>query len=399
VVDFLIVGNGMFGAAIARHLAPHAEVTVVGSGARTDGSGAYGAHHDEGRIIGDLSRDVVWSELNRRARDGMTELDPTLITPCGALTATTPGGPDYPGVAARLREESGADIRALTAHAACVGFPMARFGPDDTILYQPAAGHFSPRRYVALATQSAQGNGATVIRGIVRVLRRSAAGVEAELDDGRRLRAGAVIVASGAFVAGSDLLPVPVALRAKSEVYVMAELDDQQAAELDAMPCINRTIGHPQLADLYVLPPIRYPDGRAYLKFGANTMTDRWLPDPAAVRAWYDHGDDDGPLPAFREVLASLLPDVRVRSWHARRCADAYTAHRHPYIDVLDPGRLIIALGGNGRGAQAADAVGYLTARLALTGQWQSGIPRDPFRHVPDRGPWNGMTLLRDQSR
>jgi hypothetical protein len=62
-------------------------------------------------------------------------------------------------------------------------------------------------------------------------------------------------VASGAFAAGSDLLPVPTALRAKSEVYVMAELDDQQAAGLDAMPCINRMIGHPKLSDLYVLPP------------------------------------------------------------------------------------------------------------------------------------------------
>ena len=398
IVDFLIVGNGMFGAAIAQHLAPYAEVTVVGPEARTDGSGAYGAHHDEGRIIGDLSRDIVWSELNRRARNGMTELDPTLVTPCGALTATTPDGPGHLTVAARLREQ-GADIRALTGDAARAGFPMARFGPDETILHQPAAGHFSPRRYVARATQSAQGNGATIIPGTVRVLHTSAAGVEAELDDGRRLRAETAIVASGAFAAGSDLLPVPVALRAKSEVYVMAELDDQQAAELDAMPCITSTISHPELADLYVLPPIRYPDGRSYLKFGANTMIDHWLQAPAAVRAWYDHGDEEGPLPALREVLTSLLPDVSVRSWHTRRCADAYTAHRRPYIDILEPGRLVIALGGNGRGAQAADAVGQLTACLALTGQWQSALPRDAFRHVPAHGPWDGMTLLRDDAR
>ncbi len=396
-MDFLIVGNGMFGAAIARHLAPHASVTVAGPEARADGSRAYGAHHDEGRIIGDLSRDVVWSELNRRARDGMTELDPTLITPCGALTATTRGGPDYLSVAAGIRERQSADIRTLTADAACTCFPMVRFGPDETILYQPAAGHFSPRRYVALATQSAQADGATITSGAVRVLRASPTGTEAELDDGRRLRAEAAIVASGAFAAGSDLLPVPVALRAKSEVYAMAELDDQQAAELGAMPCINRTIDHPQLADLYVLPPIRYPDGRTYLKAGANTMIDHWLPDPAAVRAWYDHGNDDGPLPALREVLTGLLHGVRVRAWHTRRCADAYTAHRHPYIDILEPGRLTIALGGNGRGAQAADAVGQLTAGLALTGQWPSGLPRDAFRHVPGHGPWNGMTLLRDQ--
>jgi glycine/D-amino acid oxidase-like deaminating enzyme len=37
-VDFLIVGNGMFGAATARYLAPYAEVTVVGPEARADGS-------------------------------------------------------------------------------------------------------------------------------------------------------------------------------------------------------------------------------------------------------------------------------------------------------------------------------------------------------------------------
>jgi sarcosine oxidase len=399
VVDFLIVGNGMFGMAIARHLAPHAKVTVVGPEARANGSGAYGAHHDEGRIIGDLSRDVVWSELNRRARDGMTELDPTLITPCGSLTATIPGGPDYLSVAAGVRERHSADIRTLTEDEARADFPMARFGPDETIVHQPAAGHFSPRGYVALARQSAQADGATITSGTVRVLHMSAAGTEAELDDGRRLRARAAIVASGAFAAGSDLLPVPVALRAKSEIYVMAELDDQQAAELDAMPCINRTIDHPELADLYVLPPIRYLDGRTYLKVGANTMIDHWLPGPAAVRAWYDHGNDDGSLPAFREALTSLLPGVRVRTWHTRRCADAYTAHGQPYIDILEPGRLTIALGGNGRGAQAADAIGQLTAGLALTGHWQSDLPCDAFRHVPGHGSWNGMTLLRDRAR
>jgi hypothetical protein len=107
----------------------------------------------------------------------------------------------------------------------------------------------------------------------------------------------------------------------------------------------------------------------------------------AAVRAWYDHGDEDGPLPALREVLTGLLPDARIRSWHTRRCADAYTAHRHPYIDILEPGRLIIALGGNGRGAQAADAVGYLIAHLALTGQWQSGLPRDASATSPPTAP------------
>jgi sarcosine oxidase len=395
-MDFLVIGRGMFGTATARYLAPHAQVTAVGPAASADGSEAYGAHHDEGRIIGDLGRNPLWSELNRRARAGMTELDPTLITPCGALTVTTDNGPGYLGVAAEIRERHGSDIRILTSAETATRFPMLQLGSDETILYQPEAGHFSPRRYVALATQAARDQGAIIDPGTVQALRSSGTGIEAELSDGRRLRADTAIVATGAFAAGSCLLPVPLALRAKSEVYVMAELDDQQAAELHAMPCVVRTIIHPQLADLYMLPPIRYPDGRTYLKFGANTTIDRWLPDSAAVRAWYRHGDDTGPLPALRAVLADLLPGIRVRSWHTRRCADAYTAHYHPYIGTLTPG-VVAVLGGNGRGAQAADAIGHLAAQIALTGEWESDLPRAAFRPAPAPGTWSGMTLLRNR--
>jgi hypothetical protein len=51
-----------------------------------------------------------------------------------------------------------------------------------------------------------------------------------------------------------------------------------------------------------------------------------------------------------------------------------------------------------GCGAQAAEAIGQLTADLALTGQWQSDLPHTAFRRIPGNGPWHGMTLLRDQA-
>ena len=396
VMDFLIVGNGMFGAATARYLAPNASVAIIGPSASVNNIRGYGAHHDEGRIVGDFSRDGVRSELNRLARIGMTELDPHLIVPCGVLTATTSNGSDL-GVAARVSDQCGTDISILTSGEAHARFPMAAFDFGEAVLSQPDAGHFSPRRYVALCLQAARSCGTAVIPGTVQTLRVSGGGVEAGLEDGRQVRAGAAIVANGAFAAGSQLLPGPVGLRARSEVYAMAEVDEQQAAELAGMPCIKRTIEHPELADLYVIPPIRYPDGHFYIKAGANTTMDEWLTDPAAIRAWYDHGYSDGPLSALRELVTSLLPGIRVSSWHTRRCGDGHTAHAMPYIDVLEPGRLILALGGNGRGARHADAVGQLAAGLALTGEWQSSLPRDAFRHVPDGNGWTGMPLLRDQ--
>jgi sarcosine oxidase len=394
LVSFVVVGRGMFGVAVTRHLSPHADVTVVGPDPAAGGREAYGAHHDEGRIIREVSRDPLWIDLVRRARAGMSDLDASLVVPCGVLTATTQSGPDYLGVAKQIRSQRGADVRTLTPDAVRSAFPNLRFGPDESILYEPAAGHFSPRRYVALATARARAHGTTVMTGTVRTLRSSSAGVEIDLDDGSHLRADTVVIATGAFAAGSHLLPRALALRAKSEVYAMAELSDDQVRSLTGMPAVVRTVSHPDLADLYVLPPIRYPDGRVYIKVGANTMTDHWLDDPAQVRDWYHHGDSDNPLPAFREVLTDLLPHIEARSWHTRRCADAYTAHRRPYIGAIEPGRLIVALGGNGRSAQAADAIGAITAELALTGRWTTGLPPDTFQLIPAHNTWAEMTLL-----
>jgi hypothetical protein len=68
-------------------------------------------------------------------------LDPTLITLCGALTTTTPAVSDYLGVAAEIHDQHGADIRIMTADHVSAEFSMGRFGPGETILHQPVAGH------------------------------------------------------------------------------------------------------------------------------------------------------------------------------------------------------------------------------------------------------------------
>src|SRR5260370_37529749 len=266
------LGTARHGSTAARYLAPHASVSVIGPPASADGTTGYGAHYDEGRIIGDFSRDAVRSELNRLAGVGIADLDPALIIRCGVLTATTSNSADL-GVAARLREEHGTDISVLTSGEAHACFPMAAFDAGEAVLSQPDAGYCSPRRYVALCLRLARSCGAAVIPGTVQALRVSGGGVEAGFEDGRQVRAGAAIVANGAFAAGSQLLPRLVALRARSEIYAMAEVDEQQAAELAGMPCGKLTIEHPGRAARYVIPPIRHPHGHSYIKAGAKPTT------------------------------------------------------------------------------------------------------------------------------
>jgi sarcosine oxidase len=130
------------------------------------------------------------------------------------------------------------------------------------------------------------------------------------------------------------------------------------------MPPIVYRIDHPRLAELYILPPIQYPDGRYYLKLGANTVIDQFLTTVEEINSWYRAGDSQPMLEELRDMTLALFPGLRADSWHTHRCVITRTAHKRPYIDAVVPGQLYVAVGGNGQGAKAAEEVGRLAARL-----------------------------------
>ena len=83
-----------------------------------------------------------------------------------------------------------------------------------------------------------------------------------------------------------------------------------------------------------------------------------------------------------------------VLSWQTGRCIITYTTHRNPYIDELLPGRLYVAVGGNGNGAKVSDGIGRLAADLVRGLPWPAGFQRADFAvgseaiTVPER-PWD----------
>jgi len=57
------------------------------------------------------------------------------------------------------------------------------------------------------------------------------------------------------------------------------------------------------------------------------------------------------------------------------------TPSDNPYIDLIDDGRMVVALGGNGRAAKSSDEIGRIAADLLLAGAWtESEYPREEFR-------------------
>ena len=129
---------------------------------------------------------------------------------------------------------------------------------------------------------------------------------------------------------------------------------------------------------MYAVPPVRYPDGRWYLKLGAETERDHIVDDDESVRRWMAGEESESRRRPLIEKLTGMLPGVEFLSFAVKPCIYARTPTLLPFVDHLGP-RVVVAAGGNGRAAKSADAIGSLAARLALSGDWDDPLPSAVF--------------------
>ncbi len=157
---------------------------------------------------------------------------------------------------------------------------------------------------------------------------------------------------------------------------MLAHIDDGLLAELGGMPAlIDAESG------AYILPPIRYPDGRHYLKIGIGSTADpefRSLPD---LIRWFKSAGSAENRRDFQAFLTRLIPALdRCRHWHTDTCAVTWTATGLPYIDYVLDDRIAVAVVCNGKGAKSSDDWGWLAARLMAGLEWDHPVPRERLR-------------------
>lgn len=390
--SFLVIGKGLMGSAAARYLSAHSpDVALIGPDEPVDYArhdGVFSSHYDEGRITQRLARDMVWSQLAERAigQYPLLEAASGLLfhTPCGVLTVThAPGESRYVG----QRGEIAAALKAayeIYPDAAAIrqAHPLFQFTGQAQGSFEPApAGYINPRTMIRAQLHLARQQGATIVNDEVIQLCRATDHVTVTTRNGQTYQAEKVLLAAGAFVNGYDLLTRPLVVRVKSETIILARLAAADIARLSQMPALIYEIPSPVLADIYLLPPIPYPDGHTYLKMGCNTASDQTLSDMEAMRHWMIQGDSDLHKAEMQAALSDLIPTLRPLSWQTKRCLVTYTAHGKPYIDQLDD-HVFVAAGGNGTSAKSADTSGYLGAQLLLEQPWPAPFERATFQAV-----------------
>ncbi len=387
--EYLVVGKGLWGSAAARHLSAISDsVAIIGPDEPQQPEshdGIFASHYDQGRLTLRIDTNPVWMQAAVRAIDRYAALEAAsgirFHTPSGLLLAypsdvETGTNPHATAVTHNLPHDFyPAGHTNWRTH-----FPYLDFPDSHWVLYEPPpTGHINPRKLLQAQLQVAQQQGATIIREIATAVSESPEGVVVTTRSGDQVQAQKVLLAMGAYTNLFGLLERPLAITVETETIILAEVSAAQAERLADMPCLIYEIDDPDISDIYLTPPIIYPDGRFYIKMGANTPADLHPTTLDGVQEWFHNGASDAYKASLTAALQAMLPTVEFRSITTKRCIITRTANRCPMIDQVSD-HIYVAAGANGKGAKGSDTWGWLAAQLMGNGRWWDVLPRDLFK-------------------
>ncbi|RKR91088.1 glycine/D-amino acid oxidase-like deaminating enzyme [Micromonospora pisi] len=405
-VEVAVVGAGMFGSAAAKYLSRAGfEVLVIGPAEPAPGAAsdryAFGAHFDAARITRRLGWDEVWGATDSRSQERFRSIEDESGVPffhdCGSLILMAKSIGHRTDAIVHQSAAKHINVDRLTAdelrdHLPDLGLPPLEGGVEG-LLERRDAGYLNPRRLVQAQLTLAARAGGRLRRAAVVGMRKDTATGMWHLDvrgDGGPgvVRARKVVVATGAFTNHNGALPPGrrLALRAFSEPNLLFEVTGELLERLRRLPTIV-TVDPVDNGDanltLYLLPPVRYPDGRWYLRVGPGMQPMvHELHTVEDMVAWYAGqrvtSEQHKILSAMMHMLVPSLEPVSVRQ---ACCIIEKTPSRYPYIGHLDGDESItVAVGGNGHGARGSDEIGRLAANLVIGKPWDFPIPQDVFK-------------------
>ena len=373
-VDVAVIGRGLIGTAAARHLVEGGLSTaLIGPSEPEDrqtSAGPFSSHGDEGRITRVAGRTPVWSELAARSiaryRSIERRSEVPFHTPRGLLVSVAEID-DWIDAGliqgSNIHKVSAADVEATTGLRISGSHPVAYEGPP--------AGYINPRRLIMAQTRLTELAGGTVVDDVVTSIDPGGGTFEVKGQLGA-ITANRVLVATGAF--GRDLLRVKLNVQRRPRTVLLAEMSERSKLPslILADPADHR------LAEIYLVPPVRFPDGRTFLKIGGTLRTDPRMPGEADLIDWFRSDGDRVEAEALAASLRALLPGTELAMFSTLPCVVTGTPSGYPYVGWVDDG-IAVAIGGNGSAAKSSDEIGRLAASLFSPDGWTDSLDATLF--------------------
>jgi sarcosine oxidase len=352
-----VVGLGAMGSATAYQLARRGQ-RVLGIDAFAPGH-TFGSSHGETRII----RMAYFEHPNyvpllRRAyalwKQAEIESGAHLLQVTGGIFI---GAPDSDIVAGSIRSARAHGLSHTVLDAAQIHrlYPIFEPRPDESALYEDAAGVLFPEKCIATYLQLAERRGATLRHAEpVQSFDARADGVVVHTEQGS-YSADRMVLTAGAWL-GKLLADIPVQAE-RIPLLWFEPIAQAEQFDLGRFPiCIwsTRDLGH-----FYLTPHVEIPG----VKIGNHDNTRPC--DPATVDRQVS-ADDERPLRAFLEryipALAGPVSSSRVCMYENSPDLH-FMVDRHPTLP-----NVIVGAGFSGHGFKFASVMGEVLADLATTG-------------------------------
>ncbi|KPF42431.1 FAD-binding oxidoreductase [Rhizobium sp. AAP43] len=386
----IVIGRGMMGAAAARYLSLKGEgVAVIGPDEPSDWSshpGVFASHYDEARITRTIDSDPVWALMANRsiARYGdlARESGVDFYQEVGCLIVGPARGGADPYIAQIEAAARGLDVPVEMFGSADLRqrFTYFDFGVDCEGVYESrSAGYINPRRLVEAQSRLAERAGAAMIRQTALSVREEGHRAVVSTDDGRQYSADRILVAAGGFSIAEHLLPRPLDLKVYGRTVAFFEIADHILPDYQGMPSLIHQPDDP-LDHIYLLPPVRYPDGKTYLKIGGDP-DDLLLGTEPEIRAWFRSGGRVSTRNHLQRIIRGLVPSLADAPLSMAACVTSFTPANYPAIGFASE-RIAVLTGGCGAAAKSSDEIGRLGAELVMHGRIDDPAYGDCFTPV-----------------
>lgn len=371
--DVIVIGAGPIGAAAAHHASRRGmQVRIIGPNEAPRATHqVWSSHYDQGRLAHRSARNVelagwAWESMERY-RDIEQRSGIDFYRPCGTLSLSASLDTfSYTRIRPDLEAALGFRYTDYAAGTVSAQFPMlATDLPYAGVFDGPPSGIINPRRMVAAHLVLAVQHGAQLERDIVTAVVPTADHVTVHTAAGQAFSAQQAIVAAGAYSGLSGLLPSPIAHTIKSETVTLAEVSPAQAQALHDMPSMMIDCQSDIISDAYLTPPVKYPDGKWYLKLGSNSDHDVFFETPAALRQWVSAGDASATHAAHIALIQSLFRGIDWLSFQSVPCVITRTPSGVPQIQKVHE-RVATMVGCNGSLAKSSDAIGRVLVDTLL---------------------------------
>jgi sarcosine oxidase len=375
---YIVVGAGMMGAAAARHLSKWTDgIALIGPGEPENyerHDGVFASHYDEARITRTIDSDPVWARLANRSieRYGEIARDSGIdfYSEVGCLIVGPKRGesPSYVANVLDAAGRLGVATETLADEALAKRFPYFAFPQASEGIWEAKnAGHINPRRLVKAQNLMAERQGVERIAETVASVVQDGSSVTVTTAEGNTFVGDKVLVAAGGFSINENLLPRRINLEVYARTVAFFEVNENELPDLVAVPSLIWKWNEEQ-DGIYFLPPVRYPDGKIYLKIGGDP-DDLILPTEPEIRKWFRSGGRQSTKDHLTEVMSRLMPALDLSRASMAACVTSFTPTDYPAIAMTQSDRIGVLTGGCGAAAKSSDEIGRLGAELIFNGR------------------------------